>query len=610
MLVNRKQRRAAPKLKVHMETAADLLTSGFRLHQSGRLTEAEACYRRVLSTHPNHPDALNLLGVVTHQTGRHDLAVEMLHRAIRQNGQNPGYFSNLGNVLYSQGKLDEAVAAYRHAIRLKPEFADAHSNLGVALKERGKFEEAIAAYRQAIKIDPMMAEAHINLGAALNEHDKHDEAVFTLRRAIRLKPDSAKAYYNLGVSLSKGGRLDEAIAAYHKAVSLKADFAEAHYNLGVALKEIGELGESRKALERSIELAPMSTVSYRVLSDAKRFTSSDPHLATMEKLARNIGSLSSEARIDLHFALAKAYDDVGDYEASFNQLLEGNSLKRQQITYDEVGAHSLFGHIQRAFTLERMRHNQGLGDPSNLPVFIIGMPRSGTTLIEQILASHPKVFGAGELGCLANEVARLLSSLGRAAVFPEAVFDIGTEKLRELGSSYVAAVRDLAATAERITDKMPLNFRFAGLIQLALPNARIIHVRRDPLDTCLSCFSKLFAEDQPYSYDLGELGRFYLAYAGLMDHWRRVLPPGVMLEIHYEDLITNVEIEARRAISHCGLEWSDVCLSFHENKRPVRTASAIQVRQPIYQNSVGRWRRYERQLRPLIDVLNANFQSG
>ena len=174
------------------------------------------------------------------------------------------------------------------------------------------------------------------------------------------------------------------------------------------------------------------------------------------------------------------------------------------------------------------------------------------------------MFGAGELGCFANEFARLAPSLGRAAVFPEAVFDIGTEKLRELGSSYVAAVRGLAATAERITDKMPLNFRFAGLIQLALPNAPIIHVRRDPLDTCLSCFSKLFAEDQPYSYDLGELGRFYRAYAALMDHWRRALPPGVMLEIQYEDLIANVEIEARRVISHCSLEWSDVCLSFHE----------------------------------------------
>jgi hypothetical protein len=251
-----------------------------------------------------------------------------------------------------------------------------------------------------------------------------------------------------------------------------------------------------------------------------------------------------------------------------------------------------------------MLDKRGLGDPSSVPVFIVGMPRSGTTLIEQILASHPRVFGAGEL----MNLTRTVATLSRRAPFLGAILAMGAPELRELGAHYVTEVRQLAPEADRIIDKMPANFRLVGLIHLALPNARIIHARRDPLDTCFSCFSQLFSGDQPFSYDLAELGRYYSAYEMLMQHWRRVLPRGVMLEVNYEDVIGDLEGEARRIVSHCGLEWDDACLSFHQTERPVR--STFQVRQPIYRNSVGRWRLYERHLGPLIGALGLHFGRG
>jgi tetratricopeptide (TPR) repeat protein len=620
MLVNRRQRRAAARLKQtksHGATEdraravttnmADILATGRRLHQIGRLADAEACYRQVLAVRPNHADALNLLGLAAHQMGRAETAADAIRRAIASDGQNPGYFSNLGNVLYSDGKFDDAVAAYRQAIRINPTFADAFSNLGAALERQGKLVEAEAAYRQSIRIKPGFAEAYGNLGIVLKEQGKLSEAVAAYRRAISIQPNDAKACYNLGVALKECGSLDDVVAVYRQAISIKPDFAEAFFNLGLALKEQGKLDESRRMLEKAAELSPARAANYRVLADAKHFRSGDPHLTAMEKLAREMTSLPREEQIDLHFALAKAYDDLEEYERCFEHLLEGNALKRRCISYDEAATLDRFRRTMEVFTLELMRAKQDFGDPSPVPVFILGMPRSGTTLIEQILASHPKVFGGGELNNIAVALSRLSERDAASTRFPAVISSMTAEQLGRFGANYVRAISTLAPGAARITDKMPLNFAYVGLIHLALPNARIIHARRHPLDTCFSCFSKLFTDHQPCSYDLAELGRFYRSYEALMDHWRSVLPPGVMLELQYEDVTCNLEVESRRMVAHCGLEWEDRCLSFHDTERPVHTASAIQVRQPIYLTSIGRWRHYVRQLGPLIEALVLDF---
>jgi hypothetical protein len=323
----------------------------------------------------------------------------------------------------------------------------------------------------------------------------------------------------------------------------------------------------------------------------------------MRKLAGDT-SLAPEEQIELHFALAKGLADAGEHEQAFRHLLEGNTLKRRTVAYDEAATLDLFDRTRAVFTPDLMRAGRGLGNDSSTPVFVLGMIRSGTTLVEQILASHPQVHGAGERTDFANLVARGRQSTdGAVTVFPELFETINGEELERLGSDYVGSLRAAAPDAARIVDKMPGNFRFVGAIHLALPNARIIHVRRDPIDTCLSCFSILFAGDQPFAYDLEELGRYYRGYTALMEHWRGLLPPHALLEIRYEELIADTPRQARRIVEHCGLEWDDNCLSFHRTPRPVRTASTLQVRRPIYQTSVGRWWPYREQLGPLFAAL-------
>jgi hypothetical protein len=334
----------------------------------------------------------------------------------------------------------------------------------------------------------------------------------------------------------------------------------------------------------------------------KRFTSDDPHLTAVEALAGDPGKLSPEQQAELHFALGKIYADVGRHEQSFTHLLEGNRWARKHFTYDEPEALQLFERIRAVFSPELMRTNAGLGDPTDAPVFIIGMPRSGSTLVEQILASHPLVWAGGELDHFQEALARLQGVEGTASAYPEVVPFMTAEDFRTLGANYHVAIAASTSGAQRITDKLPVNFLLAGLIPLALPNARIIHTRRNPVDTCLSCFSKRFPQ-QPYTNDLAELGRYYRAYEGLMEHWRPLLPPGVMLEVDYEELVADFEAQARRIIAHCGLPWNEACLDFHSTGRPVVTASSAQVRQPLYRSSIGRSQPYLPLLKPLLDAL-------
>ena len=328
----------------------------------------------------------------------------------------------------------------------------------------------------------------------------------------------------------------------------------------------------------------------------------------MEALAAKTDGLSKTDRMQLDFALGKAYADLKDHDRSFRHLLAGNAAKRATIAYDEQAAFALFDRIESLFTPDLIAAKSGGGDPSPMPIFIIGMPRSGTTLVEQIIASHPVVYGAGELQNFNDVVLTVRGPDGNSLPYPEFVAALDAAALQQIGARYIALVRALAAKYERadtarITDKMPSNYYFAGLIHLALPNAKIIHTIRDPVDTCISCFSKLFSAEQNHTYDLSELGRYYRRYERLMAHWRSVLPAGCILDVRYEDIVSDVEQQARRIIAYCGLPWTDRCLSFHETERPVRTASATQVRQPIYSSAVGRWRVYEQHLGPLLDAL-------
>jgi tetratricopeptide (TPR) repeat protein len=382
-------------------------------------------------------------------------------------------------------------------------------------------------------------------------------------------------------------------------LALDTGHAPAHFGVGNALQVLGRVDEARQAFECAVALAPGVPLFHYALLQTKRLREDDLHFASMENLARHITSLPESGQIELHFALAKAYDDIGRTEHAFEHLRDGNMLKRRAIVYDEEAGLGALHAIERVFTSEMMEARRGLGDPSEVPVFIIGMPRSGTTLVEQILASHPRVFGAGEVFHLQE----LVSTGHAGAQFLSDFSSLSGEQLRQFGRSYVERLQSIAPQAHRITDKLPANFRFAGLIHLVLPKARIIHVRRDRVDTCFSCYTRMFPSGQEYTFDLGELGRFYRAYESLMEHWRIALPAGAMLDVQYETLVTDLEGQARRMIAYCGLEWDDRCLRFYETERGVRTASFAQVRKPVYSASIGRWRHYERWLRPLIEAL-------
>ena len=298
--------------------------------------------------------------------------------------------------------------------------------------------------------------------------------------------------------------------------------------------------------------------------------------------------------------MSEHHRGVAPRRRAFERYLAGNALKRREIGYDEAATLAMLQDIRNLFTPERVSALQGFGQRSDVPIFVLGMPRSGTTLVEQILASHPQVFGAGELELLP----RLLARRGDRSGVEVDTVDLSAAMVCRVGAKYLADLRQLAPGAKRITDKMPANFALVGFIHLALPDARIIHVRRSPIDTCVSCFSTLFTVGHPYTYDLAELGRYHRAYQEMMEHWQRVLPAGVILDVQYEDVVADLDAQARRMLAHCGLPWDDACLAFYETERAVCTASAAQVRRPVYATSVGRWRAYQSSLQPLLQALD------
>ena len=473
----------------------------------------------------------------------------------------------------------------------------------LASHQAGRLDDAITLYEQILVLEPNFAEVHNNRGLALAELDRPEEAVASYAQAVAIKPDNPETLCNWGIALAQIERWDEAEAIFRRAIATHPGFAGAYNNLGLILKERGRMAEARSAVEEAIRLSPKDASYYDNLAAMRSFTAGDDYITALENLAAEAASLSAVNRMHLHFALAKVNEQLGNSEDAFRQLLAANTLKRQQIAYDEAATLAQMSRTGELFTREFIEAREGAGVRSPAPVFIIGMPRSGTTLIEQILASHPQIFAAGELTLLEQITDAVGRTTPRSLLFPHFVPDMSARQFRELGSRYIEKLLPRAPGALRIVDKMPANFLYAGLIHLALPDAVIIHAVRDPVDTCVSCFSVHFTKGQPHTYDLSELGRYHRRYHQLMAHWHAVLPPGRIMDVRYEELVDDLEGVARRIIARCGLSWDPRCLAFHRNRRPVRTASATQVRQPVYRSSVGRWRRYQNFLGPLFAAL-------
>lgn len=588
----------------NMLTAAQALSAAVALRQANRPAEAEHLYRLVLAWEPDRFDGLHGLGVLLLQRNAPQEALALLEKAVALKPDSAEALNDLGMALATLGRPGDAIAHFERAITLDPNFATAYNNLGNALRAERRLDDAILQFKQAIALRADYPRAEFGLAGALAKQERHELAIEHYRKALAARPDWVAALCGLGFSLHITDETQEGHTCYERALAIDPSFADAHHGIGLTLQALGQLEEAHRAFAKAVELAPGVPGYHRSLGEMKRFRADDPQLAAMEGLAQRMETHGEEQQAALHFGLAKAYADIGRYAISFERFLQGNAIKHRLDEFNEQAHLDMMHHIEKVFTAELLRRQPGAGDPSPLPVLIVSMPRSGSTLTEQILASHPRVHGAGELR-LVGRASKTFRGRRVEECFPEVANHLSAEQLREFGAHYVEQLRSLAPAAERVTDKMPSNYLYIGLIHMALPSARIIHARRDPLDTCVSCFTQFFG-NKSFSSDLGTLGRYYRSYDALMAHWRAVLPPGVMLEVQYEELVADFENYARRIVEFCGLNWDPRCLAFYETKRPVRTASVLQVREPIFTRSIGRWRDYEPWLGPLMEALDTD----
>jgi tetratricopeptide (TPR) repeat protein len=573
-------------------------------HQTGDNQRAVQLITRAVNSNPKLISAYNNLGVALAELGQAEDAIDVYQKALSLKQNYPEAHNNCGNALCDLGRNVEAVSCYRKAVALKPNYTEAHNNLGNALRALGEHHKAVTSYRNAIKINPSFMEAYSGLGMAYSSLGQWDEAAACFKRVIQNTPHHAEAQNNLGNALKAKGRVEEAIASYRSAISINPSYAEAYKNLGVALEHSGNLSEAKHCYREAISIQPSYAEAYRHLSSAKRHTEHDDDIQVMEQLFAD-GSISDEQCMHLGFALGKAFEDLKDYAKSFDYISEANRIKRKTYDYSTSEARDYFTRVKEVFSPEFFSAHREVGVSDETPIFILGMPRSGTTLVEQIIASHPQVFGAGELGYM-GQLARALCPKG--SIFPDISSALDGEDFSKLGAEYLEKLREHSTDAIYITDKMPHNFLYIGVIVTALPNARIIHCNRDPLDTCLSIYKNYFADAHKYAYDLVELGEYYLLYSDLMQHWQENLP-GVIYDIDYEKLISDQEDQTRKLLEQCGLPWDDSCLKFHKTERSVQTASSSQVRQPIYSRSVRLSERYGARLEELRGVLYPSKQA-
>lgn len=566
------------------------------LHMVEDFAAARACFRAAIALDPASDRNHGGLGLALHRLAGPESPFLALQRAVIL----APWSAKAGNVLADHLAVASAFSAahdhYRRATILDPGTADGWHGIANSLAGLGQRPAALEDYRRALQIQPDHAEAHNNLGTLLQALERYADTILPYRRAIVLQPAYGFAHNNIASAWQAQDRIKESLISYRRALVLSPEDGLVHNNLGIALLEAGALNAAYDCFSNAVDLEPRRGFFYRTLADTGRLTPSSRQWDRLMDLAEDMESLPDPDRMELHFTLGRVFDDQDQPDLAFQHMIAANRLKRAVAPYDEAACLGRLRRLQSVFDSDLLEDRGARGVPSDLPLFVLGMPRSGTSLVEQILASHGDIFGAGERRELRQLVDRL-------ECFPEIMHSVSPERLRQLAADYISAITKLAGGALRIVDKMPSNFELIGLIAMALPQARIIHISRDPLDCCLSCFSKHFAGDQPFTYDLGELGRYYRAYEDLMEHWRRFLPPGMMLEISYESLVNDLESEARRMIEFCGLPWDDRCLEFHRTARSVRTASATQVRRPVYQSSIGRWRRYGEAVRPLLDAL-------
>jgi tetratricopeptide (TPR) repeat protein len=594
------------------------------LHRLGQLAAALRSYQRAIELEPDYAEAHLSSGDVLREQQEYEAALKSYERAIATVPDYDEAYCQRGIALVELGQLEAALGCFDQAIALKADYAEAYCNRGNVLTELGRLQEALASFQYALKLKPNLVEGHNGLGNALRALERSETAVASYQRALELKPDYADAHLNLGSTLLDLIRFDAAATSYRRALECKPNYAEAHHGLSIALRLLHRANEAqehcRRALEinptsataialeaglcadqgqfaeaetlyrRALSIAPDLTEAWAGIAGVRRMTASDADWQTdVQRMVAKVQAPRQKAI--LCYALGKYFDDVRDFEQAFLHYQRANELSKSYIPiYDAEAAAATTDVLIRSYDHRWVEGARLRSSTSARPVFVIGMPRSGTSLAEQILASHPAVFGAGE------------PEFWHAAL---RAHQSSERTLEELAGDYLELLTDLSGRdALRVIDKMPSNFRSLGLIHAALPGARIIHMMRQPIDTCLSIYFQNFAASYGYANDLQNLRHFYGEYRRLMVHWHAVLPAGSILDVPYEGLVDDPDTWSRRMLEFIGLRWDPNCLKFYQTQRTVITASSWQVRQKISKSSVARWRNYEQFIGPLSSLVS------
>jgi tetratricopeptide (TPR) repeat protein len=563
--------KAKPRDFIIMENTAnpslDNLIHQANLNFQNRLfPEAEQLYRNILIKNPDN----------------HKVSLAIALAALQQN------------------KMTEAIKYMQKAAKIAPEIALYHRNLGELLRRVGQWDAAIASHKIAINLEPYSAENHFLLGLVYNDNRQYELAIQHYHFSLSYDQNHGLAWNNLGASLESIGDKPTAKIAYTTAIALNPKHAEAQNNLGAIYSEEGRLDKARLHFTAAILANPELIDAHYNLSLIKTYTSDDPHLNFLESTMQNMDYYSIHTRIRYYFALGKALDDTKQYARAFKAYVEGNRLHYLHQPWDKTKLHEIVEQIPRIFTkpfFKKMKMTQD----ARCPIFIVGMPRAGTTLIEQILSSHKSIYGAGELSILDDIIQEACDKANLP--FNTWVSQVSDQEFTQLGKKYLEQTWKLAPDKYFIIDKMPSNCFYIGMIYRMLPTAKIIHAIRDPMDSCFSCFTYLFKNGMSFAYDLITLGNYYLLYAQAMQHWYSVLPKTTIFNVPYEQMVENYETLSKQLLDYIGLPWDTNCLHFYDNKRIVKTASLTQVRKPIYKTSVQRWRHFANELESLLAIV-------
>lgn len=559
--------------------------------------KAAACFDRLSDLYKHNPIPLEILrpmALAYQRSDRISEAALAAEKTISCSNVSADDWLNFGFISLENGDAAKARSAFNHVLNNEIENSDAYFGLGRANIDLKRFEEADLALGKALHFAPDDPEVRFFRAKALCELGNDRQAINLLLEATQIDPTFTEAFCNLGFLLAENGKMEEARREYENATTNDPSCAEAFNGLGTIELSQGKFSRAEKLFRKSIFLNQELVIAHCNLVALKKFETFDEDAKAVENQLKR-KEITHDESVQLGFALGKINEDIGEFDNAFIAFSRANKRYRSKLNYSIEKDEAFTRNIINFYNKEKIKSLEFVADSyRKKPVFVIGMPRSGTTLVEQILSSHSLIYGAGEL----NLFEKLL---GRDSQGVDKLKHVDKHELKRIGQKYTSIISSLDENASLIVDKMPTNFLFLGPIALAMPDAKIIHCRRDPLDTCLSCYKRLFSQNHPYSYDLCELGKFYRLYQCLMQHWISVFS-GRIVEVFYEDLIENLEAESRRLISACDLAWEDDCLSFYETQRTVFT-NPEGVRRPIYNDSVGKWKSYGQHLKPLVQAL-------